>query len=243
MDKKVVDLESRKFWAFISYSGNDQELANRFHHQLETYSVPSKLVGDDSVLGPIPERLNPVCVDRGNFPASSDIHRTIEAALNNSKSLIVLVSPDSVQSDWVNREIRHFQEQGLGDRIYCVLTGPSTEGKLEFPPSLTSGPSVREPLAADLRTRGARKQAVLKTIAGVLGIDFDDLKERDAERKIRRLTITISVLSIVLSFMVALIVYAEVKRREALLSANEARLQKREATISYEDADAARSNA
>ena len=50
--------------AFISYSHRDKPWADWLHKALETYRVPSKLVGRETAAGTIPRRLNPVFRDR-----------------------------------------------------------------------------------------------------------------------------------------------------------------------------------
>ena len=50
-----------------------------------------------------------------------------------------------------------------------------------------------EPIAADIRDRSETADALLKLTAGIVGVGFDELKQRDLQRKqslVRLLTIT-----------------------------------------------------
>ncbi|TAM94430.1 MAG: hypothetical protein EPN40_11830, partial [Rhodanobacteraceae bacterium] len=46
--------------AFISYSHRDKAWADWLHRSLETYRVPSRLVGTTTAHGIIPRRLDPI---------------------------------------------------------------------------------------------------------------------------------------------------------------------------------------
>jgi hypothetical protein len=69
-----------KYWAFISYSHTDKEWGNWLHKALETYRVPSRLVGKESRDGIIPTRIFPVFRDREELPVSSDLGSNISEA-------------------------------------------------------------------------------------------------------------------------------------------------------------------
>src|SRR5262249_54802775 len=50
-----------------------------------------------------------------------------------------------------------------------------------------------EPIAADARrSKDGKKNALLKLIAGVLGVNFDDLKRRDYERRERSVKVALT---------------------------------------------------
>ncbi|MEO6969233.1 MAG: hypothetical protein ABI132_12410, partial [Rhodanobacteraceae bacterium] len=50
--------------AFISYSHADRAWCDWLHKVLETYRVPSRLVGRETASGTIPRRLTPIFRDR-----------------------------------------------------------------------------------------------------------------------------------------------------------------------------------
>ena len=185
-----------QFRAFISYSHADAATAGWLLRRLETYRVPSRLVGTPSAHAPIERRLGKFFLDRDELPSSGDLGTTIHAALADAQALIVVCSPAAAASRWVNAEIEAFRASGRGDRIYSfVVAGDpgSRDAALScFPPALLTDAAgaVREPLAADARAEGdGRERAFLKLVAGLLGIGYDALARRESQRRNRKLAI------------------------------------------------------
>src|SRR5215212_3143856 len=120
-----------KYWAFISYSHRDEEWARWLHKSLETYRVPKKIVGRQSGLGPIPRRIFPVFRDRDELPGAADLGGKLKNALRQSRYLIVICSPHSAKSQWVNEEIKTFKSFGREGRVLCLIVGgePFASGK------------------------------------------------------------------------------------------------------------------
>ena len=110
-----------RYWAFISYSHADKRWGDWLHRALETYRVPKHLVGKTEAFGPVPRRLYPIFRDREELSASSSLGTNIERALQQSRSLIVICSPDSATSLWVNEEIKSFKSLGREDRILALI--------------------------------------------------------------------------------------------------------------------------
>jgi len=184
-----------RYWAFISYSSKDAAHARWLHRAIETYGVPAKVVEHSRTTPagePAPKRFQPVFRDRDELPASADLGQSIGEALAASRYLIVICSPNAAQSKWVNREIEAFAEMGRAGRILAFIVGgePNSGDDREcFPPALRR----QEPLAADARPQGdGRADARLKLLAGMLGVGFDALKQRESQRRIRRLQIAIA---------------------------------------------------
>ena len=175
-----------RYRAFLSYSHNDAHWARWLLRKLEGYRVPSRLVGTAGRDGPIPARLGAMFRDRDELPTAGDLSGTIRDALTESTSLIVICSPAAARSQWVDAEVRTFLEQGRGDRVLCfIVEGEPTVDNC-FPPSTIE--NGREPLAADARKEGdGRERAFLKLVAGMLGVGFDALVQREAQRRHRRL--------------------------------------------------------
>jgi hypothetical protein len=190
-----------KYWAFISYSHKDALIADWLHKRLETYRVPSSLVGTPSRDGSVPARLIPIFRDREELPTSSQLGDNLQKSLEQSRYLVVICSPAAAQSRWVEEEIRAFKKWHGRDRIIALIgsgipnasDGPSTDAEC-FPYSLRfegdgaeSTPVRVEPIAADLRPGGdGRQRAGLKIVAGLLGVGFDDLYQREKRREHRR---------------------------------------------------------
>ncbi len=184
-----------RYRAFISYSHADEAWARWLMRRLETYRVPSRLVGTAGIDGAIGPRLGAFFRDRDELTAASDLGSTIRAALAESSALVVVCSPAAAASRWVGAEVQAFRDSGRGDRILAfVVDGEPGQAVGEhacFPAALTApggdGQPV-EPLAADARSTGdGRERAFIKLVAGLLGVGYDQLAQREAQRKQRRL--------------------------------------------------------
>ena len=97
-------MKDKKFFAFISYQRQDEEYAEWLRKKLEHYRLPSSLRKKDASL---PKEIRPIFRDAleltGGFLAQE-----IEQALEQSKFLIVICSPRSARSPWVNKEVEYF---------------------------------------------------------------------------------------------------------------------------------------
>ena len=194
-----------KYRAFISYSHEDKAWADWLHKELEHYRVPKRLVGTSGRNEPIPSRLFPIYRDRAEFSAAADLSEHIRTALHQSSHLIVICSPHSAKSVWVQNEVLEFKRLGREKNILAVIVGgePNAAGKPGvpvdqecFPTALVhrlgadgqlSGERI-EPAAADARPQGdGREASKLKLVSGLLGIDYDTLKQRDLEAARRRI--------------------------------------------------------
>jgi len=179
--------DSCRYWAFISYSSKDKKWAHWLHRSIETYGIPAQLVSRPTPAGrPAPKRFHPLFHDRAELPASADLGAVTEEALRASRYLIVVCSPNAAKSKWVNKEIETFQRFHRHGRILAIIVDgePNQGGDEEcFPHALRS----TEPIAADARPEAdGKNNAKLKLLAGMLGVTFDALKQRDVQRRIRR---------------------------------------------------------
>lgn len=178
-----------RYWAFISYAHDDERWAAWLQRALETYRLPRRLGNANQDMGEIPRRLVPIFRDREDFASASDLTEQIEAALDSSRTLIVICSPSAARSRWVNQEIKRFRELNGNQQIHCLIVdgdpASSDPEKNCFPPALMAG-GAQEPLAADARKfADGKRLAKLKIIAGILGVKLDDLRHRDQQRRIR----------------------------------------------------------
>lgn len=189
-----------QYWAFISYSHADEAWAKWLHRTLETYRVPRRLTLRETKAGTVPRRLLPIFRDADELPVSANLGAKLEEALRASRSLVVICSPYSAQSKWVDQEIRTFQATGGVDRIFTLIVdgepNAADPGRECFPPSLRL--SAAQPLACNPREhRDGKSNCRLRLIAGMLGLTFDELKRRDRQRRIRR-AVAFSVAGLVL---------------------------------------------
>lgn len=199
------NLKEPRYRAFISYSHSDRRWGERLHQWLETYRIPAQLVGTESRHGGrVPARLFPVFRDRAELPSTANLNYEIEEALADSQSLIVVCSPRSAHSRWVEEEIFRFKQMGGEERTFGLIVegtpfaseGSEEPGRECFPRGLRTriGPGKRwtdqrlEPGAADARPGGdGERDAFLKVAAAVAGVNFNALKQRDERRQRQRL--------------------------------------------------------
>ncbi|HEY4124573.1 MAG TPA: toll/interleukin-1 receptor domain-containing protein, partial [Rhizomicrobium sp.] len=231
-----------KYRAFISYSHQDRAWVDWLHKALENYRIPKQLVGTDGPNGPIPPKLFPIYRDRDEFPAAADLAGHVRAALEQSAYLIVVCSPAAANSQWVNEEILTFKRMGREQKILSIIVDgephasvrpgkdPATEcfpRALKFKLGADGELSQQQidPAAADARTQGDGKEnAKLKLVAGILGADYDALKQRDLEAERRRsrfyrfIAISMSLLALI-SIAGGILTYYYAQRSEQMRKA------------------------
>jgi len=210
-----------EYFAFISYQRKDEEWAKWLANELEHYHLPLTLNGRND----LPRDLRPIFRDIDELSAGNLPHQ-IHEALECSKHLIVICSPRSAKSPWVNKEIETFIGMGKTDKIFpFIIEGTAmckkpNDPKECFPPALRKLPKNEERLGANVNENGhgnklrtcddcpikeerfkkdkqsdindkGRDAAVVKIVAGMLGLGFDTLWQRyerekaEEERKIR----------------------------------------------------------
>lgn len=220
---RPVEATKFKYEAFISYSHSDRTWADWLHRAIETYRVPKRLLVEHPDL---PKRLTPIFRDREELATAVDLGQKIEEALSTSKRLIVLCSPRSAASRWVNEEIRRFKSLGRADQIFAIIidgepnaVARSRDPALECFPEQMRYDDVgveQDRIAADLRRSGdGRHNAQLKLIAGMLGVGLDDLRRREQQRRQRRLVAVTAASVAGLIVTTTLAAFALVARRDA----------------------------
>ncbi len=202
----MIDWQDYKYKAFISYSHADEKWARWLHRSLENYRVPKRLVGRQTDMGKVPTRLAPVFRDREELASATDLGNKLTQALESSAVQIVICSMASAKSHWVNEEIKAFKRLGRSDRIFSLIVDgePYSTGKpgIEhyecFPPALRFklgddgelSDEPAEPIAADARHgKDGKANARVKLLAGIMGLGFDDLRQRELQRRNQRLAI------------------------------------------------------
>ncbi len=226
---------SFRYRAFISYSHADRKIARWLLSKLEGYRVPRRLVGQATPCGPVPQNLRPIFRDRDELASASDLGERITSVLHESAALIVICSPAAARSRWVSEEILAYKRIHGPDRVFCLIVDgdpqASDESQQCFPRSLRYRVGADgqlsdvpiEPVAADIRTEGdGRRRALMKIIAGLLGVGYDELVRRELVRRHRRMTaITIgAVAGMALASTLAAVAYvarddAERRREQA----------------------------
>ncbi|MDR0434660.1 MAG: toll/interleukin-1 receptor domain-containing protein [Gracilibacteraceae bacterium] len=182
-----------QYEAFISYRHKelDTQAAKAVHRALETFRLPARLRPDGK------KRIGKIFRDQDELPLMPNLDDGIKRALDGSRWLIVVCTPDLPQSKWCMAEVDHFIATGRRDRILTLLAAgepdESFPPQLRFLPDENGGMRELEPLAADLRAptvRAMRRKLrveKLRLLAPMLGVGFDDLRRRERERFLRRL--------------------------------------------------------
>lgn len=226
--------ETGAYWAFLSYSHRDERFASKLHRALETYNGHERLVGSINRYGePVPARLFPIFRDRDELEGAASLPERIHETLRRSRFLIVVCSPNAVASNWVNDEIKAFKALGGEDRVLAIIADgePNAGDHFQsrprecFPEALRyrMGPDGRltseptQPIAGDARPgKDGDRNARLRILAAILGVRFDDLKQRDLERQ-RQFWMRVGCGALAgFAILLALTIYAFIQRNEAV---------------------------
>lgn len=196
-----------KYDAFISYRHTefDKFVAGNLHKKLESYHLPKNVAKKRDGQK---NRIERVFRDKEELPLTNNLEEPILEALQDSEWLIVVCSPRIKESLWCKKEIETFISLRGRDHVLAVLI----EGEPEeaFPEELLyemreveqpDGTVVQErttyePLAADFRGKNKKevKKAmdaeIIRLLAAMFGMPYDELRQRHRERKLRRLVAT-----------------------------------------------------
>src|SRR6185312_9864276 len=176
---------------------------------------------------------------RDELSSSPELGTKINQALAQSENLIVICSPASAASRWVNEEVLAYKRMGRAARIFCLIVEgepnatdlPGREAEECFCPALrfltdADGRPTHErtePIAADARPgKDGKPNAKLKLIAGMLDVGFDALKQREQQRRVRRMTAIAALAVTVMLVTSTLAVYALISRHQAVIAQREA---------------------
>ena len=185
MDFFLTMMNDFEYYAFISYQRNDEEWAKWLQKKLEYYKLP---VQEENIQN---QFIRPVFRDITDLTPGF-LSQRINEALDNSKFLIAICSPNYRKSKWCNAEVQHFIDSGkLQNIIPFIVDGtPYSETDNCFPPALEDlHETAEELLGVDVRTL-SREFAFVQVVARMLGVKVDSLWKRylkDEEEAKRRL--------------------------------------------------------
>jgi len=98
------------YYAFISYSRKNSSAASYLHKGFERFKVPVQKV-EATYLPPDKKYMRPIFRDKRDLEVSDqNFTGDIKNAIENSRYLVVLCSPQSAASKWVNDEVEYFLE-------------------------------------------------------------------------------------------------------------------------------------
>ncbi len=225
-DRKNIpkDLNYR-YYAFISYSRKDKKWVDWLQKNIEHYKIPTVLRDEYSNLGKsLPKFVRPIFRDTTDITPKGGLALTLQQELEQSKYLIVVCSPSSAKPNadgthWVNDEIIEFQKMGRNNHIipFIVEGNPeSPDPAIQcYPPALLElddkplGICMHEDakptsfLRKILRFVGldvAANNALLKVVAVLLNVYYDELKRRHQVRERKRNAIMAMLLLFCMAF-------------------------------------------
>ena len=211
---------------FVSYSRRDKDFTRRLTDTLRNYQPPRDL----KVL----QRRLSVFRDEEDF-TGVEYHAAVARHLKNSARLILICSPHSRQSQYVNDEIRRFAEMRGADNIIPVLIlgVPNNEASAEqkddmaFPDALCE--ILQMPLAVDYRGFNPKKDKVNRGVyyaswfallGNIYGISRDLIEQREKKRETRRRRITRGIVGLVMATLLTATVVSLIFWRQAVEQRN-----------------------
>ncbi|MEN8260419.1 MAG: TIR domain-containing protein, partial [Pseudomonadota bacterium] len=161
----IPQQQAFKYNAFISYArAADDHLAPAVRSALHQFARPWYKL-----------RALRVFLDKAGLPVSPGLSNAIEKALNESKWLLLMASPDAAESEWVRHEIDWWLKHRPCSHLLILLTAGDIvwdpvrndfdwEHTTALPKTL-SGRFADEPLYADLRKLKKTKHLSLRSLA------------------------------------------------------------------------------
>lgn len=193
-------------YAFISYNHKDVVIAKWLQRKLESYKLPTTICNEfeDS------RYLRPIFRDNTDLNSGVLINE-IRNNLKTSKFLIIICSPNSYNSKWVNDEVRAFVEWGrIEEIIPFIIDGtPNSGDPNECIPLYLSQHYKNHPenelLGINLKTFG-KEQSFIRVVSRMLGLSFDELWKRHERQRRKMITTSVLSLTIVLLLFYYLLV-------------------------------------
>lgn len=171
--------EEYRYFAFVSYSHKDMAWAKWVQNKLEHYRLPAQIRKKHVAL---PQKLAPVFRDETDL-AGPVLEEALQRELERSQYLIVICSPNSVASSYVNDEIEYFLSLGRKKQIIpLVVEGQPFSGNSEtecFPPAIRG--IVPELLGISVQEHG-KKDAFSRLVATLLRLPADEVVMREKKR-------------------------------------------------------------
>lgn len=225
--------DERSYIAFISYRHKplDKKAAELIQRRVESYVVPKEY--RNRVGG---KKLGKVFRDEDELPASSSLSNSITYALDRSKYLLVICTPNLPKSKYCEAEIRYFLETHDRDHVLAILV--DGEPDEAFSPLLLHTfdeegniTGDTEPLAANISSpnhtinRKAVRKEIVRVYAALLGCPFDALWQRERRARTTRTIIAMGVCIAILLAFIGMVLNKNAQIHRSLMSsyANTAR--------------------
>ena len=216
--------------AFISYKHAplDSKIADHVQKNLEHFRIPDKIRQKTGK-----KKIERVFLDKDELPITADLSETISSALKSAEFLIVICSPETKKSIWVQREIEFFLEHHTRNNVLTVLVDgepfeviPEILLKEERTITDEEGREHKvtidlEPLSCDYRMpiSKAKKKEFPRLASAIIGCSYDELMDRNRQYRTRRMAL---IFGVIMSLGVAFTTYlfiTQAQIKENLLQA------------------------
>ena len=235
----------RSYVAFISYRHKslDKRAAEKLQRSIERYTVPREF--RDRSGG---RRLGMVFRDEDELPASASLSDSITYALDHSRFLLVVCTPDLPLSKWCEQEIRYFLQTHDRDHVLAILADGTPD--VSFSPWLLhtydgegNVTGDTEPLAANIAGKdhsideSLYRKEIVRVYAALLGCPFDALWQRERRARTQRLAALLGTVIAVLAGFAGLTLAknAEISARNEQINAQNELLSEQYAEISSQN--------
>ena len=215
-----------RFDAFLSYShASDNDLAPALREGLQRIAKPW-----------FRRRAARVFLDTATMSTDPALWTAITRSIDASKTFVLLMSPQSASSTWVNREIEYWIGLHGVDRLLPILTSgelrwDASAQQFADGPDSAAPPALRhafseEPRFLDLRWAHATparatigdpqfRDAVAELAAPMRGVEKDDLVGSDLREHRRTRRLVQSVVLVLIGLLAVAVVAAVAARRNA----------------------------
>ena len=170
--------------AFISYSSKDEKVAIALWKKLEHYRLPTVL---QKQYEDVPEKMH-IFLDQGDIVPGDTVENALSRELADSKKLIVICSPNSAVSPYVELEVKNFLSLGHSpnDIIPYIIEGEVNRESSDncYVPSLF-GKTGKDTINGVSVLRDGKWKAFVGVLANILDVKFDEIYKREKVRKNR----------------------------------------------------------
>jgi hypothetical protein len=200
------------YFAFISYAHKDEKHAAWLQKSLENYRIPVKLRKTHG--SGIPKHVRPVFRDKTDL-RPGNLEKSLASELDDSRYLIVICSPASKHSTWVNQEIGHFRQTGRADNVIPLIVDCPQRTTVTdcYPDALD-----KSVLGISLHEFG-KTRTLLHVLSRILDIRFDSLYERHKKARNRK-SVLVALLSLLMLFVLSFPIkeYIEIEKQQQALT-------------------------
>ncbi|WP_160169780.1 toll/interleukin-1 receptor domain-containing protein [Amycolatopsis rifamycinica] len=182
----------------MSYNWSDKRRARSLHRRLERFEVPRPVRPVIRAPGLSDRRLRPVFRDDDEMTGSGVLDERLRQAIENSSAMVLLASPASARSPYVDLEVAHFVATHGTERLAIVVTGGDPNRPPELPPTLRE--QRQEFLWVDCRVkRRLKRHSLVRVVAAILAVHFDVLWRRHRRRRQKMIAAWCAVVTVVIA--------------------------------------------